>query len=465
MRRVMIIMAAALVILAGCRPCAPKGENWKVVDGMIEFDVPAAEPGQQDMLGFALEPMDTVRVAFVGVGMRGGDAVARYTHIDGVKIVALCDLYPDRVEKAQQTLANAGFPAAASYSGEDGWKELCQRDDIDLVYVTTGWQMHVPISLYAMEHGKNVACEVPIAYSVEDCWKLVNTAEKTRRHCMMLENCIYDNFEMTALNMAQQGLFGEIIHTEGAYIHNLEPFWDEYADNWRMEFNQSHGGDVYPTHGFGPCCNVLNIHRGDKLNYLVSMSTESINGKALAQKKMGVEEYACGDHQVTLVMTEKGKSMEIQHNVYTPRPYNRMYQLTGTEGFANKYPIEGFTLREANLSDSLKCGYESINEHKFLPVEIREALMKAYQHPIYKEIGEVARKVGGHGGMDYVMDYRLIYCLRHGLPLDQDVYDAAEWCCIGELSAVSDANGSMPVRVPDFTRGRWNKLDGLKFYR
>ncbi|MBP9987210.1 MAG: Gfo/Idh/MocA family oxidoreductase [Bacteroidales bacterium] len=462
--RKIIMMFAALALLAACNSNTPEGENWKVVDGMIEFDVPAAEAGQQDMLGFAAEPIDTVRVAFVGLGARGSGAVERYTYIDGVKIVALCDKYPEKVEEQQKVLADAGLPAAASYSGEDGWKEMFERDDIDLVYICTNWQMHVPMAIYAMEHGKHVACEVPIAYTVEDCWKLVNTSEKTRKHCMMLENCVYDFFEMTALNMAQQGLFGEVIHTEGAYIHNLEPFWDRYADNWRMEFNQANGGDVYPTHGFGPCCNVLNIHRGDKLDYLVSMSTPSYNGKARAEEKMGVDSYACGDHQVTLIMTEKGKCMEVQHNVYTPRPYNRMYQITGTEGFANKYPTQGITLRNKNISDAVRCGHESIDEHSFVPDDVFQAIMAEYQHPIHKEIGEVAKKVGGHGGMDFVMDYRLIYCLRHGYPLDEDVYDAAEWCCVGELSAVSEANGSMPVRVPDFTRGNWNKLDGLKFW-
>jgi hypothetical protein len=281
---------------------------------------------------------------------------------------------------------------------------------------------------------------------------------------MMLENCVYDFFELTCLNMAQKGLFGEILHTEGAYIHNLEPYWDEYADNWRLDFNQKHGGDVYPTHGFGPCCQALNIHRGDKMEYLVSMATKSVNGLRVAKKKMGVDNFACGDHIVTLIQTRSGKSMEIQHNVFTPRPYNRMYQLTGTDGFANKYPSSGLTLRNNKIDRTALPDIPTLDEHGFVPDAVKNELLQYYKHPIHQEIEEKAKQVGGHGGMDFVMDYRLIYCLQNGLPLDQDVYDLAEWCAVSELSAISHANKSMPVRFPDFTRGDWNKVRGLHFY-
>ena len=304
-----------------------------------------------------------------------------------------------------------------------------------------------------MEHGKHVAVEVPAAVSVEECWQLVNTAERTRRHCMMLENCVYDFFELTTLNMAQQGLFGEIIHTEGAYIHNLDPFWNEYQDNWRYEFNKKHRGDIYPTHGMGPACWALDIHRGDRMKTLIAMDTDAFNGKKLAQKH-GEDSYLNGDHTTTLIRTEKGKTIEIQHNVVTPRPYNRMYQVEGTEGFANKYPNEGFSI------------IENMDGEAYVSSEMRDALMAEYQHPITREgsLVETARRVGGHGGMDFIMDYRLIYCLRNGLPLDQDVYDAAEWSCLGELTRVSIENGNIPVAMPDFTRGEWDKLDGLKLH-
>lgn len=464
MKKLAILLGAAGALLFGsCTAPAEQGEGWKRVDGVIVFDTPAREAGQQSVLGLRTAPMDTVRVGFIGLGMRGPGAVERFTYLDGVAIKALCDLYPDRVEKAQQILEKHGLPAAASYSGEEGWKELCERDDIDLVYIATPWLKHVPMAVYAMEHGKHVAVEVPAAQSLDECWQLVNTAEKYQRHCMMLENCVYDFFELTSLNMAQQGLFGEIVHAEGAYIHNLSDYWDSYHNNWRLDFNQKHRGDVYATHGFGPCCQALNIHRGNKLNYLVCMDSKSVNGLEKAKEKMGSTEFANGDHTVTLVKTEQGQTIEIQHNVYTPRPYNRLYQLTGTKGFANKYPIEGFTFMPGQISEDILPEGAQINQHDFVSNDVRLALMEAYKHPIHREIEEKAKQVGGHGGMDFVMDYRLVYCLHNGLPLDQDVYDAAEWSCIGELSATSAKHNSMPVAVPDFTRGEWNKLQGLKF--
>ncbi|MDY6182756.1 MAG: Gfo/Idh/MocA family oxidoreductase [Candidatus Cryptobacteroides sp.] len=430
-------------------------------DGVIVFDEPAPAKGQEDMLLFAADPIDTVRTGFIGLGMRGPDAVRRFTYIDGAKVVALCDLEADRVARSQEILAGRGKPAAAEYSGEDGWKQLCERDDIDLVYICTNWQTHVEMAVYAMECGKHVAVEVPAAMSVAECWKLVDTSERTRKHCMMLENCVYDFFELTCLNMAQQGLFGEVLHAEGAYIHNLEPFWDYYHDNWRLDFNQKHSGDVYATHGFGPDCQVLNIHRGDKLEYLVSMDTKSVVGLEVAKEKMGVDTFANGDQTSTLVKTRNGKTVLIQHNVYTPRPYDRMYQLVGTKGFADKYPNSAFAFEPDQIADAA-AEYDNLSSHSYVPREVRDSLMAKYKHPIAKEIEEKAREVGGHGGMDFIMDYRLVWCLRNGKPLDMDVYDAAEWSCLGELTAASIANGSKPVKIPDFTRGRWNKVDGLK---
>ena len=316
------------------------------------------------------------------------------------------------------------------------------------------------MAVYAMEHGKHVAVEVPAATSLDECWQLVNTAEKTQRHCMMLENCVYDFFELTTLNMAKQGLFGDVLHVEGSYIHDLEAFWDYYEGNWRLDFNQKHRGDVYATHGLGPACQVLDIHRGDKMNYLVAVDTKSVNGLKLAEEKMGVSEFANADHTSTLIKTEKGRTILLEHNVYTPRPYSRMYQVTGTKGFANKYPIQGYAFDPGQLAESGVPDHENLSGHSFVPKEMCEALMQRYKHPIAMEIEEKAKEVGGHGGMDFIMDYRLIYCLQHGLPLDQDVYDAAEWSCIGELTAVSLEHNSAPVAVPDFTRGDWNKTDG-----
>lgn len=450
-----LIAAAMLCFFAAA--CTNDDRGYTIVDGSIVFPEPAPVSGQEDMLGFAAEPLETVRTGFVGLGMRGPDAVRRFTHIEGTQTVALCDLEQSNVDKVQDFLKSKGLPQAASYVGPQAYKELCERDDVDLVYICTDWLSHVEIALYAMEHGKHVAIEVPAATSVEECWLLVDTSERTRRHCIMLENCIYDFFELTCLNMAQQGLFGEILHAEGAYIHNLDSYWTEYHNNWRLAFNQSHAGDVYATHGFGPDCQALNIHRGDKLEYLVSMSTKSVCGSETAKRLMGSSEFANGDQTSTMVKTLNGKTILIQHNVYTPRPYDRMYQLVGTKGFADKYPVPNLAFEASNLSKD----YQDLNSHSYMPANLRDELLEQYKHPIVRDIEETAKDVGGHGGMDFIMDYRLVWCLRNGKPLDMDVYDAAEWSCLGELTAASISNGSMPVRIPDFTRGRWNKLKGL----
>lgn len=441
----------------------------KVLVEPVHVKVPARPAGQKHVLGLVTPKLETVRVGFIGLGMRGPGAVERFTHIPGVKIVALCDLHPERVEKSQKILEKAGFPKAASYSGyEEAWKEMCQRNDIDLIYIATDWKRHAPMTIYAMEHGKHVACEVPAAMTMDEIWDIINTAEKTQKHCMMLENCVYDFFELTTLNMAQHGLFGEILHIEGGYLHNLEDFWDYYEGDWRMQYNKTHRGDVYPTHGLGPACQLLNIHRGDRMTTLVSMDTKAINSPEYLIKKRGMNRdsaynFKNGQHTLTMIRTEKEKTILIQHDVSSPRPYSREYQLTGTKGFANKYPIEGYAFQsDSPVDTSAIPDHENLNAHSFVSNEVKKMLMEKYKHPIQKELEEQAKKVGGHGGMDFIMDYRLVYCLRNGLPLDMDVYDLAEWCCLIPLSAISLENGSAPVVIPDFTRGHWNDVQGYR---
>ena len=422
-------------------------------DGIIRTEVPERPAGQTDVIGLAAEPIDTVKVGFVGLGMRGSSAVHRYTFIQDAKIVALCDVEPDRVEKQRKMLEDHGITGVKTYSGsEDAYKEMCRQEDIDLIYVATDWVHHAPIGIYAMEQGKHVAIEVPAAMTLEEIWALVNTAERTRKHCMQLENCVYDFFELTTLNMAQHGLFGDVLHVEGAYIHDLGPFWWEYWRNWRLDYNSKHRGDLYPTHGIGPVCQLLDIHRGDRMKTLVSMDTKPASGPGYCEKYAGeyCEDFKNGDHTMTMIGTENGKTILIEHDVMNPRPYSRMYQLTGTEGFASKYPVEQISVRDLNTRK------EVVSE------EMMKQLMQEYKHPIHKEIEEIARKVGGHGGMDFVMDSRLVYCLHHGLPLDMDVYDLAEWCSVIELSRISLENGNRPVEVPDFTRGNWNKVKGYR---
>lgn len=445
-------------------PVVESSMPYKIVNGAITFKTPEREPGQKSALKLACDPIDTVRIGFVGLGNRGSSAIKRYVHIDGARIVALCDLREEKVKASQNVIAEAGLPPADEYIGEDQYKIMCERDDIDLVYICTDWEMHAPIAIYAMEHGKHAASEVPCGVTLEQCWQLVNTCEKTRKHYMMLENCCYDAFEMAALNMAQQNILGEIYHAEGAYIHKIHDHWGSYYNDWRAKFNQSHAGDNYPTHGFGPICQAMNIHRGDKMNTLVSMDTKSIVGLESTRDRLGVEEFAEGDHVVTLIRTENGHQMEIHHNVYSERPYSRMYQLTGSKGFANKYPTAGFCFSREQLPEGIRekeC-YEGLSNGVLSGPALTDELMNDFKHPVYAEHEEMAMIVGGHGGMDYVMDARLIWCLRNGMPLDMDVYDAAEWSCVRELSEISVRAGSMPVKVPDFTRGDWNVIDGFR---
>ncbi|MDR1718837.1 MAG: Gfo/Idh/MocA family oxidoreductase [Dysgonamonadaceae bacterium] len=419
--------------------------------------------GQESVLKLAVDPIPTVRIGFIGLGNRGESAVYRYTFLEGVEIKALCDLKQDYIDRAQKQLADKSLPKADEYIGQEAWKQLCERDDIDLVYICTDWLTHTPMAVYAMQHGKHVAVEVPAATTLQECWDLVNTAEKTRKHCMMLENCCYDFFELNTLNMVQQGLFGELVHGEGAYIHDLRSLNFDgsgesksyYVNMWRLRFNEQHTGNPYPTHGLGPICQAFNIHRGDKLNYLVSVSTNQFGMTEYAKQKFGddspeaQQEYSLGDMNTTIIRTELGKTIVIQHDVTSPRPYNRHHILSGTKGFAQKYPVQGIALEP--------------QAHSFVPAAQFDSLMTTYKHPFIQEIGEYAKKVGGHGGMDFIMDYRLIHCLRNGLPLDQDVYDAAEWSCLVELTEQSVKAGGKPVEIPDFTRGEWNKLNGLNF--
>ena len=447
--------------------------NWpyKVVNGKAVTEVPERAAGQESALNLTTPKLKVVRVAFVGLGMRGHDAVERWTHIPGIQVMALCDFERERAERCQEYLRKASMSAADIYSGEDGYKALCQRKDIDLVYIAPDWKHHFLVAREAMNNGKHVAVEVPAAMNMSEIWQLIDLSEKKRLHCMMLENCCYDFFELNALNMAQKNVFGEILYVQGAYRHELSQFWNEYWKKdaqdklgWRLEYNQKFRGDVYATHGLGPIAQVLDIHRGDKMNTLIAMDTKSVNGKKQVEKATGqpCTEFRNGDHTTTLISTENGKVIEIHHNVMTPQPYNRMYQLTGTKGFANKYPFEGFALSAEEMKKSgVTPSSDNLSGHSYLSQVDTKALIEKYESPIVTKYEKQAKEVGGHGGMDFIMDSRLVYCLQNGLPLDIDVYDLAEWCCLAELGSISMDNGNIPVEVPDFTRGEWNKVKGF----
>lgn len=408
--------------------------------------------GRRNMCGFAAPPIGKVRIGIIGLGMRGTGAVMRLSKIRDVEIVALCDLREEMVVRSQKLLADAGRRPAKSFSGsEEAWKELVALD-LDLVYIVTPWRWHTPMALHAMKNGKHTATEVPAATTIEECWELVETSEKTGKHCMMLENCCYDFFELQTFNMVRQGVFGELTHAEGAYIHNLCELItnaegnDSYQDQWRLRQNIGQNGNLYPTHGLGPVAQCLDINRGNRFSHLVSMSSQEAAfsewARANNEKYAEIENYR-GDMNTTLIKCAKGQTIMVQHDVSTPRPYSRIHMLQGTKGIARKYPARRIALADHHQG------------HKWLNSEEMKALKAKYEHPLTRTIGEIAKKVGGHGGMDFIMDYRLVYCLKNGLPLDQDVYDAAAWSCIVPLSIESVARKGRTVDIPDFTRGAW----------
>lgn len=466
------VALAAFTLTVGAQSLS-SGTKWHWDKGTIVVETPERPAGQQNVLGLTAPKLQTVRVGFVGLGMRGPGAVMRFCHIPGVEIVALCDYEQGRAEACQGFLRKAGLKPADIYFGEKGYEELCKREDIDLVYVATDWNHHYPVAKCAMENGKHAAIEVPSAMNLDQCWSLINLSEQTRQHCFILENCCYDYYELNALAMAQDGVFGEIIRAEGAYIHSLDGFWRAYwqdpNDNdkdglhWRLKYNKENRGDVYATHGLGPVAQCMNIHRGDRFTTLVAMDTESFFGKDWTKKQTGKEckEFRNGDHTTTLMRTAQGKVVEIQHNVMTPQPYNRLFKLTGTKGYATKYPTEEFALSGEVLKNTGAPKVDNLSAHGFMNAEQKAALVKKYYHPILTKYGEQGREMG-HGGMDFIMDSRLVYCLQNGLPLDMDVYDMAEWCCLAELGSLSMDNNCAAVTFPDFTRGFWDKQKGYK---
>ena len=398
-------------------------------------------PAGESVAQLCCAPIECVRIGFVGLGVRAKRAVHRMMHIEGCTITALCDLVEENIEEAKEIIEKAGGNKPVLFSGDEGWKELCRMEEIDLVYICTDWASHADIAVHAMQNGKHVATEVPAATTVADCWRLVDTAESTRRHCIMLENCCYDEFELCVLNMAQEGVFGEIMHSEGAYLHDLR---ERIAtndgggrkwSNWQLDFMSRHNGNPYPTHGLGPIALAMNINRGDRMKSLVSVSSRRIESKEA--------DSLSGTMNSSIITTEKGHTILVQHCTTLPRPYSRAFLVSGTEGFAQKYPTPSFAF--APDSDNIATGEEC------------QKIMERYRHPfvaMYKERGE---ELCGRRWIDYAMDSRLIHCLRAGLPLDMNVYDAALWSSLVELTEISANNAGAPVEIPDFTRGKYSE--------
>lgn len=404
-----------------------------------------------NMNGYGAPKLDTVRVGLIGVGNRGYGGLGRLSRIEGVEITAVCDVEPDRAKRGIERLDGTSHNPQEYSGSEDSWRKLCESDDVDLVYICTPWHLHTPQCVYAMENGKHAATELPAAVSMEECWQLVETSEQTRKHCMMLGNVCYDFFEMMTINMARQGYFGEIVHTEGAYIHDLISHnfsKTVYHNMWRLEENIGQHGNLYPPHAIGPLSKLLNINAGDRMEYLVSVSSKDVNmnrkAKELAEEDSFWEQYVDreyrGNMNTVTIKTRKGKTIMLQHDVSSPRPYSRIFLVSGSDGTAQKWP------GPARISRS---------HHGWLSEDEMREIEDKYTPEITKRVGEMARQVGGHGGMDTIMDWRLIDCLRNGIPLDMDVYDAALWSAIAPLSVWSAANRSNSVDVPDFTAGNW----------
>ena len=407
-----------------------------------------------NMINFATKPMEKVKVAVVGMGGRGTAAVDRLSKIKDVEFVAFADIYEGQVKRGQNILKRNGRrPVKGFWGNEYSFKKLCDLD-IDLVYIATSWKWHVPIAVHAMKQGKHTAIEVPVTTTIEESWELVETSEKTGKHAVILENCCYDFFELQTLNMVREGVFGELTHAEGAYIHELNGLIaNSYVDRWRLEPNQKHNGNLYPTHGLGPVAQCLNINRGNQFKYMTSMSSQEASFTEWAnehRKDLAGKPYR-GDMNTTLIKCYNGQTIMVQHDVSSPRPYSRIHMLQGTKAFARKWPEQKIAIKKPQYG----------NGHRWLNHPEMQEIAKEYGHPLAKTIGNVARKVGGHGGMDFIMDYRLIYCLKNGLPMDMNVYDAAAWSCITPLSEMSINKHSSAVKVPDFTRGKWRKAEPL----
>jgi hypothetical protein len=396
---------------------------------------------RQSVAGMKFEGKTAVRLAFIGLGGRGNSLLDDFAAIPQVRVTALCDVVREKVQKAQQKLGDPRHSPALYHSSDRAFEELVKRDDIDLVIAATPWNWHVPMAVAAMKAGKHAAVEVPAARTIEDCWELVRTSESTRRHCMMLENCCYGYNEMLVLNMVRAGIFGEITHGAAAYNHDLrgELFSNAGEGLWRRFEHLNRNGNLYPTHGLGPVARYMDINRSDRFDTLVSMSTMVASLPAYRKEHVAPndprqkEVYRCGDLNISLIRTVKGRVITLEHNVSSPQPYDRINLIAGTKGIFRDYPpriyLDGKTPEE------------------FGPLEPYQA---KFEHPVWKETGELARKLGGHGGMDFVMAYRLVQAFLNGAAPDMDVYDAATWSAPAPLSELSVSKGGAAVKFPDF---------------
>jgi predicted dehydrogenase len=418
-----------------------------------EPSTPAAEVSYEPMIGVPFSRLETVRVGIVGIGSRGAGLLQDLLRIDHVQVIALCDIVKEKTERGRVLAEGAAQKTPAIYvKDERDFENLCGRDDVDLVYVATPWEWHAPMALSALNNGKHVAIEVPGVKTLPECWQIVEASEKNRRHCVMLENCCYGENEMLVLSMVRAGLFGDIEHAEAAYNHDARSLLMSERGLWRRAECIQRDGNLYPTHGLGPVARYMGINRGDRFDYLVSLSSvaKGLNLFRAEHVPQGdprwSESYKCGDVNTSLIKTVRGCTIMLQYSICSPRPYDRINLVSGTKGIFRDYPPRFFFdgMEDAQHQPAWD---ESIDKYK-----------EQYSHPLWIQQREQARKQGGHGGgMDHIMNDRLIQCIRQGMVPDIDVYDTASWAAPGPLSELSVAQGSAPVKFPDFTRGRWQE--------
>ena len=425
--------------------------------------------GSSYMGGFVAPKLDTVRIAMIGVGARGSGHAYQLARIEGTEIVAISDLYEDLVQRSVARCREVGEGKrhqniATYFGGEADWKVMLEVEKPDVVFISTNWNNHAPMAIEAMKQGAHAFVEVPIAVTLEEMWAIVNTSEETQKHCMMMENVNYGREELFYLNLCRQNVIGELLHAEAAYIHELRFQMEEQergTGSWRTHHYAKRNGNLYPTHGLGPVAQYMNLGRGeDTFGSLVSFSTLARGRQAYAKKnyspnhKWNQLEYTGGDMNTSIIKTALGRTIMVQWDETSPRPYSRHNLIQGTEGTLAGYPTR----------IALEGGVEGATDshHRWAQGEQLAALYEQYEHPVYKRLGAVAKKMGGHGGMDFLMLYRIVECLREGQPLDQNVYEGCLWSAVAPLSEKAVALGGAPQQFPDFTRGEWKTTKPLE---
>ena len=403
-----------------------------------------------------------VRLGYIGVGARGMSHISEGILRDDVEIVAICDIQERSLKICRDYIAKKGKPAAAEYTGGlDAYKKLLERKDIDAVIIATPWQFHHPQAIDAMNAGKYVGCEVIAGLTVDEHWDIVHTSEKTGIPYMTLENVCYRRDVMAALNMTRQGLFGEVVHVEGGYQHNLRNvlFNDgkhyygggvEFGPNalseaqWRTQFNIDRDGDLYPTHGAGPCMHYIDINYGNRFTSLSSFSSKARGLAAYVEElapgnKNAKINYKNGDVTQTMINCANGETVMLTHDTHLPRPYSLGFRIDGTKGIW------------MDVAQSVYIDHKSKEDDSWEPAQ---QWFEKYDHPLWKKYEKEAEGAG-HGGMDWFVFNAFIESVKQKKQTPIDVYDSVTMSVIGPLSTKSIKEGNAVQEFPDFTKGKW----------